>query len=146
GRGGAHAVRTARRGGEAAPGAALGPLPGHAEPAGRHTETRSIWAHTETRRARRFGERRGLLCVPGAAETSRRVRGALDVVVCPGRVRLRGVKPPSPGSLRGGMSRDPTGTKPHSTWPLIRASNARHHEERSPARQPPPRSPRLRVR
>src|SRR5690606_18355704 len=33
--------------------------------------------------------------------------------------------------------------KPHSTWTWIRARNARFHDERSPARQPPPRSPRL---
>src|SRR5690606_14305221 len=64
---------------------------------------------------RRRGERggsegaEGCFCVYGAAETSRRIEGSCDMVVCSGRVRVRGVKPASPRSIRGGMSKDPTG-------------------------------------
>src|SRR5690606_23636630 len=44
-----------------------------------------------------------------AAETSRRLQRSRDMVVCSGRVNVRGVMPASPGRLPGGMSRDPTG-------------------------------------
>src|SRR5690606_25504745 len=74
-----------------------------------HTEARSYWL------TRRRGERGGSEGAEGwfwvcrAAETSRRDQGSLVVVVCSGRVAVRGVEPASPGSLLGGMSQDPTG-------------------------------------
>ena len=57
----------------------------------------------------RAGARAGWFGFYGAAETSRRIQGSCDVVVCSGRVRVRGVKPASPGRLPGGMSTNPTG-------------------------------------
>src|SRR5690606_28830435 len=67
------------------------------------------WAHTETRRSRRFRGAEGCFWVSGAAETTLCDPGSCDVVVCAGWVGVRGVKPASPGTLRGGMSMDPTG-------------------------------------
>src|SRR5690606_5648834 len=60
--------------------------------------------NAEVRRAQRVW-----FWVCGAAETSRRHQGSLVVVVCSGRVTVRGVKPASPGSLPGEMSTDSTG-------------------------------------
>src|SRR5690606_17374237 len=45
----------------------------------------------------------------GAAETSRRGQGSLELVVCSRRVGVRGVEPASPGRLRGGMIPDSAG-------------------------------------
>src|SRR5690606_18436197 len=55
------------------------------------------------------GGAEGWFGVCGAAGTSRRIQGSCGVVVCAGRVRVRGVEPASPGRLSGGMSGDPTG-------------------------------------
>src|SRR5690606_11147900 len=73
-------------------------------------ETRSIrGSRGDAENAEVLRRRGGWFWVCGAAETSWRIQGFCDVVVCSGRVRVRGVKPASPGTLPGGMSRDPAG-------------------------------------
>src|SRR5690606_21275342 len=118
----------------------------HAEGAGFHTETRSMGL------TRRRGERggsegaEGCFWVYGAAETARRIQGSRGMVVCAGRVNVRGVKPASPGRLRGGMSMDPTGRN-HIQYERGsgRGTLGLTKNTARPG-SPPPRSPRLRVR
>ena len=85
------------------------PLFAHAEP----LEVLGDAEHQGLTRSR--GERgvsegaEGCFWFCGATEASRRIQGSCDVVVCAGRVRIRGVEPASPGTLGDGMSLDPTG-------------------------------------
>src|SRR5690606_27100745 len=51
----------------------------------------------------------GCFCVYGAAETSRRIQGACGMVVCSGRVGVRGVHAAAPGGPPGAMGPDSTG-------------------------------------
>src|SRR5690606_19511451 len=82
---------------------------------GGRSARRSPTLDDRSHRTRRRGERGGFegaegwFWFSGAAETAWRTPGSREVVVCSWRVGVHWVKPASPGTLPGGMSRDPTG-------------------------------------